>query len=270
MIKIPTHLSVNIGFICGLAALIFAVYLIFKKKVKPAVEKTVIILLCAAVLLGVLLGKNALNPELLKIMRPEKGFSAIKIIAGCVILVLLGISAKHDMNTRRIPAWCSLTVMLISFILLLIERKWFAAAYLVIAVFGTGSSLFRILSILFAVITIANTPENAVPMVTGLILGDVFFATRMIGGGDAKLLFGLAAYSWNNWGMLICIAAVTIVFGIYYICKNKKGISIMPRLKEVTQNMKKGKITDDKKRLTMPFGVVLFISALLYAFVQLV
>lgn len=191
-----------------------------------------------------------------------------RIIAGVIILILLLIATYSDNKTRIIPKYCSYPIMLISLFLMIIEKQYGLALIYVLGVFGTGSIVVRGLMMIAAVVLYANQGAWIVPFVTGIVLGDIFFSLGLIGGGDAQLLYGMIAYGYRGWGLLILVAAYTIIVGIISVIRGKKSNNVGRRLKEIIKNLKEGKVKQDASRLTIPFAFVLCLSGITYALVQ--
>ena len=66
-------------------------------------------------------------------------YSRFHAAFAAVFFILLLISAVSDEKTRRIPKGCSYGLLLISLMLLILEKQYVFAAYFTLAVFATGS-----------------------------------------------------------------------------------------------------------------------------------
>ncbi|MBQ6519280.1 MAG: prepilin peptidase [Anaerolineaceae bacterium] len=185
-----------------------------------------------------------------------------RVIGGAVIIVLLIIASVEDTKTRKIPAYCSYPIMLIAMALFAFDREYLLIPFFILAVLSTGSFLLRVLMIIASVILIANKGEWLIPLIFGFVIGDIFFATGLIGGGDAQLLFGMIAYAYRGWGLLIITAACTMITGVIFIARNGKGNP--GRFRELMVNLGKGTVSTDESRIRLPFAVVLCLSFVIY------
>ena len=205
--------------------------------------------------------------DIISFLKFQGEISPQRIIAGVAILILLVIASVNDVKTRKIPSYCSYPIMLISLGMFIYDKEYILIPLFILAVLGTGNMLFRIMFIVFAVILAANKGEWLIPFMVSLVVGDIFFSIGIIGGGDAQLFFGLAAYAYKGWGFSVITAAFTVIAGLIMVLKNRK--TNMKRFHEIIENMKKGKVKKDKSRIQIPFAVVLTLSALAYIVVQL-
>ena len=206
--------------------------------------------------------------ELLSLLRFGGVMTTFRAASGIAIVILLVLSSFADIKTKKIPAFCSYSIMLIAMALFAVERKYLLIPFFILSVLGTGSMPVRIAALFFAVVLTANYGEWLLPFVIGLILGDIFFAAGIIGGGDAQLFFGMMAYAYNGWGMLIIVGCCTIISGLCAVLVRKTGFFSTGRMKEMLANMSKGTVKDDLSREQIPFAVVLTVSAIIYNAVQ--
>lgn len=192
--------------------------------------------------------------------------TGIRLAAGILIFILLIVASVSDIKTRKIPSYCSYPIMILAMVLFILDKEYLLIPLFVLAVLGTGNTIFRIAYIVLSVVLVANRGEWLVPLIAGLVIGDIFFSMRLIGGGDAQLLFGMLAYAYRGWGMLIIIAAITIVSGFVLIIKNRGKAK--NRILEILKNLKKGTIGKDISRIQIPYAIVLCLSMAIYMVVQ--
>ena len=192
--------------------------------------------------------------------------TGIRLAAGILIFILLIVASVSDIKTRKIPSYCSYPIMILAMVLFILDKEYLLIPLFVLAVLGTGNTIFRIVYIVLSVVLVANRGEWLVPLIAGLVIGDIFFSMRLIGGGDAQLLFGMLAYAYRGWGMLIIIAAITIVSGFVLIIKNRGKAK--NRIIEILKNLKKGTIGKDTSRIQIPYAIVLCLSMAIYMVVQ--
>lgn len=193
--------------------------------------------------------------------------TGIRLAAGILIFILLIVASVSDIKTRKIPSYCSYPIMILAMVLFILDKEYLLIPLFILAVLGTGNTIFRIAYIVLSVVLVANRGEWLVPLIAGLVIGDIFFSMRLIGGGDAQLLFGMLAYAYRGWGMLIIIAAITIVSGFVLIIKNRGKAK--NRILEILKNLKKGTIGKDTSRIQIPYAIVLCLSMSIYMVVQI-
>ena len=193
--------------------------------------------------------------------------TGIRLAAGILIFILLIVASVSDIKTRKIPSYCSYPIMILAMVLFILDKEYLLIPVFILAVLGTGNTIFRIAYIVLSVVLVANRGEWLVPLIAGLVIGDIFFSMRLIGGGDAQLLFGMLAYAYRGWGMLIIIAAITIVSGFVLIIKNRGKAK--NRILEILKNLKKGTIGKDTSRIQIPYAIVLCLSMSIYMVVQI-
>lgn len=192
--------------------------------------------------------------------------TGIRLAAGILVFILLIVASVSDIKTRKIPSYCSYPIMILAMVLFILDKEYLLIPLFILAVLGTGNTIFRIAYIVLSVVLVANRGEWLVPLIAGLVIGDIFFSMRLIGGGDAQLLFGMLTYAYRGWGMLIIIAAITIVSGFVLIIKNRGKAK--NRILEILKNLKKGTIGKDTSRIQIPYAIVLCLSMAIYMVVQ--
>ena len=192
--------------------------------------------------------------------------TGIRLAAGILVFILLIVASVSDIKTRKIPSYCSYPIMILAMVLFILDKEYLLIPLFILAVLGTGNTIFRIAYIVLSVVLVANRGEWLVPLIAGLVIGDIFFSMRLIGGGDAQLLFGMLTYAYRGWGMLIIIAAITIVSGFVLIIKNRGKAK--NRILEILKNLKKGTIGKDTSRIQIPYAIVLCLSMARYMVVQ--
>ena len=192
--------------------------------------------------------------------------TGIRLAAGILVFILLIVASVSDIKTRKIPSYCSYPIMILAMVLFILDKEYLLIPLFILAVLGTGNTIFRIAYIVLSVVLVANRGEWLVPLIAGLVIGDIFFSMRLIGGGDAQLLFGMLTYAYRGWGMLIIIAAITIVSGFLFIIKNRGKAK--NRILEILKNLKKGTIGKDTSRIQIPYAIVLCLSMAIYMVVQ--
>ena len=190
------------------------------------------------------------------------------LFSASFMFILLAVSACADVKTKQIPVSCSYTLLLLSFIVLIHDGQYLPAAYYLLAVLSSGSRKMKTLLFTGAVIVWANSGNSAVPLIFGLAAADFLFALRIIGGGDAKLLFALLAFGCRNWIMGISISSVTLIAGcvmIFRIFGFRKAVS---RMNSAADHLKSCTVGSDPERIRIPFAALLPFSFLLYLFVS--
>ena len=193
---------------------------------------------------------------------------SIRIVSCIAVLILLCISGVFDIKHRRIPRFCSYGLLLISFLMLIMEREYMLAAYFIFSILATGLKWLRIPMLVWAVIVLANIGENAAPLVFGLAAADMLFTLRIIGGGDAQLLYALFASGHQDWKMAAAVSAVTLIAGTAAVIRVYGLQKAGKRILTAASNMRSGKIENDTARIRIPFAALLPASFLLHLFVS--
>ncbi len=206
--------------------------------------------------------------DILSLLQFQGTMTTFRAVGGIAIVILLVMSSFADIKTKKIPAFCSYSIMLIALVFFAVDRKYYLIPFFILAVLGTGSMVVRIVALFVAVVLMSCYGAWLLPFVIGLILGDIFFATGIVGGGDAQLFFGMMAYAYNGWGMLIIVGCCTIISGLYIVIARKSRFFSAARMKEMFSNMNKGTVKDDLSREQIPFAVILTVSAMIYNAVQ--
>ena len=189
--------------------------------------------------------------------------------ASCTaIFILLCISGVCDVKNRRIPRFCSYGLLLISFLMLILEREYMLAAYFIFSILATELKWLRIPLLISAVIIFANIGETAAPLVFGLAAADMLFTLRLIGGGDAQLLYAIFTSGHQDWKMAAAVSAVTLIAGTAAVIRASGLKNAGKRILTAASNMRSGNIENDKARLRIPFAALLPASFLLYLFVS--
>lgn len=189
------------------------------------------------------------------------------LITGAIMFAGLVVSGISDLKTKRIPRACSYGLLLFSLLLLIYRKEYMLSAYFVLAVLAAGNKKVKPILFVMVVIVFSNMGERAFPLVFGLSAVDFLFSMRLIGGGDAQLLFAMLSFGCSSWKMVIAVAAVVILLGIgavIYAFGIRKSIS---RIKTVSSFMKNGTVQSDRDRLKIPFASLLPFAFLLYFFV---
>ena len=150
------------------------------------------------------------------------------VFTGTVMLTVLIISGISDLKTKRIPKACSYGLLLFSLLLLICRGEYMLSVYFLIAVLAAGNMKLKPVLFVMAVIVFANKGECAFPLVFGLAAADFLFSLKLIGGGDAQLLFSMLSFGWESWKMACSIAAVIIDAGTVSVIHlwGKKNINI--------------------------------------------
>ena len=195
-------------------------------------------------------------------------YSRFHAAFAAVFFILLLISAVSDEKTRRIPKGCSYGLLLISLMLLIFEKQYVFAAYFTLAVFATGSKSLKLLLFIGATAIFANKGEAAFPLIFGLAAADLFFSMKIIGGGDAQLLFSMLGFGYKSWKMSASVSAVTLIVGLIVILYSRGSINLRERITFIKNSWKTGTIESDRSRIRIPFAVVLPMSFMLYSFVS--
>ena len=189
------------------------------------------------------------------------------LITGTVMFAGLVVSGISDLKTKHIPRACSYGLLLFSLLLLIYRKEYMLSAYFVLAVLAAGNKKVKPILFVMAVIVFSNMGERAFPLVFGLSAVDFLFSMRLIGGGDAQLLFAMLSFGCSSWKMVIAVATVVIFFGIASVIHTfgiRKSIS---RIKTVSSFMKNGTVQSDRDCLKIPFASLLPFAFLLYFFV---
>lgn len=190
-------------------------------------------------------------------------------IASCMaVFTLLCISGVCDIKHRRIPRFCSYGLLFISFLMLILERKYILAVYFIVSILATGQKWLRIPLLIWAVIVFANTGEAAAPLVFGLAAADMLFSLRIIGGGDAQMLFALLGFGHQDWKMAASVSMITLIAGTAAVIRVSGFRNAGERILSAASNMRSGNIENDTARLRIPFAAILPVSFLLYLFVS--
>ena len=193
---------------------------------------------------------------------------SIRIVSCIAVLILLCISGVFDIKHRRIPRFCSYGLLLISFLMLIMEREYMLAAYFIFSILATGLKWLRIPMLVWAVIVLANVGENAAPLVFGLAAADMLFSLRIIGGGDAQMLFALLGFGYQDWKMAASVSMITLIVGTAAVIRASGLKNAGKRILTAASNMRSGNIENDTARLRIPFAALLPASFLLYLFVS--
>ena len=190
------------------------------------------------------------------------------VFAGAVMFIPLVISGISDLKTNRIPKACSYGLLLYSLIMLICRGEYMLSVYFPLAVIAAGNKKLKPVLFVLAAIVFANEGESAFPLVFGLAAADILFSTKLIGGGDAQLLFSMLSYGCGSWKMTYSIAAVIIGAGTASVIHAWGIKKIAGRIKSVSEHMKNGTVQADQTRLRIPFAAFLPSAFLLYFFVS--
>ena len=190
------------------------------------------------------------------------------VFTGAVMFTALVISGISDLKTKRIPKACSHGLLLFSLLLLICRGEYMLSVYFLIAVLAAGNMKLKPVLFVMAVIVFANKGECAFPLVFGLAAADFLFSLKLIGGGDAQLLFSMLSFGWESWKMACSIAAVIIAAGTVSVIHVWGKKNIAGRIKAVSEHMKSGTVQADRNRLRIPFAALLPFAFLLYFFVS--
>ena len=194
-------------------------------------------------------------------------YSRLHTSFAIVFFILLLISAVSDVKSRRIPKVCSYGLLLISLLRLIYDRQYFLAAYFALSVLATGSRSLKLLLYIGATAIFANKGESAFPLIFGLAAADLLFTLRIIGGGDAQLLFSMLGFGYKSWKMAASVSAMTLITGFVVILFSYGSINLKERITSIKNSWKTGTITSDHNRIRTPFAALLPFSFLLYSFV---
>ena len=190
------------------------------------------------------------------------------VFTGAVMFTALVISGISDLKTKRIPKACSHGLLLFSLLLLICRGEYMLSVYFLIAVLAAGNMKLKPVLFVMAVIVFANKGECAFPLVFGLAAADFLFSLKLIGGGDAQLLFSMLSFGWESWKMACSIAAVIIAAGTVSVIHVWGKKNIAGRIKAVSEHMKSGTVQADRNRLRIPFAALLPFAFLLFFFVS--
>ena len=135
------------------------------------------------------------------------------VFTGAVMFTALVISGISDLKTKRIPKACSHGLLLFSLLLLICRGEYMLSVYFLLSVIAAGNKKLKPVLFVMAVIVFANKGELAFPLVFGLAATDILFSLKLIGGGDAQLLFSMLTFGWKSWRMACSIASVIIFAG---------------------------------------------------------
>ncbi len=185
-----------------------------------------------------------------------------------VFFMVLLFSAVSDVKNRYIPKICSYGLLLISLLRLIYDGQYVLAAYFALSVFATGSKSLKLLLFIGATTIFANKGEAAFPLIFGLAAVDLFFTLKIIGGGDAQLLFSMLGFGYKSWKMSVSISAVTLTVGFIVILYSHRSIKLRERITSIKDSWQTGSIESDHNRIRIPFAVLLPFSFLLYSFVS--
>ena len=186
------------------------------------------------------------------------------VFTGAVMFTALVISGISDLKTKRIPKACSHGLLLFSLLLLICRGEYMLSVYFLLAVIAAGNKKLKPVLFVMAVIVFANKGELAFPLVFGLAATDILFSLKLIGGGDAQLLFSMLTFGWKSWRMACSIAAVIIVAGTFSVIHAWGIKNIAGRIKAVSEHMKSGTVQTDRNRLRIPFAALLPFAFLLF------
>ncbi len=190
------------------------------------------------------------------------------VISASIMFILLTAAAAADVRTRHIPVYCSYGLLLLSFIFLIRDKQYILAVYYMLAVFSTGNKKMKMVLFTGAVIVFANSGSSASPLVFGLAAADFLFALRIIGGGDAQILFSLLGFGYRNWIMGISVASVTFIAGSVLIFSSYGFKGAVSRANPAIGHLKSCTVESDRERIRIPFAALLPFSFLLYLFVS--
>ena len=181
----------------------------------------------------------------------------LHVVTGAIMFAALVISGISDIKTRRVSRVCSYGLLLFSLFLLIYRKEYILSVYFVLAVLTAGNKKLKPILFVMALITFSSEGDCASPMVFGLSAVDFLFSMKLIGGGDAQLLFSMLSFGYNSWKMAFSITAVVIIIGtvsVIYAFGIKESIS---RLKTVSSCIKNGTVRSDKDRLKIPLASLL-------------
>ena len=193
---------------------------------------------------------------------------SIYVFTGAVMFTALVISGISDLKTKRVPKACSYGLLFFSLLLLICRGEYMLSVYFLIAVLAAGNMKLKPVLFVMAVIVFANKGELAFPLVFGLAATDILFSLKLIGGGDAQLLFSMLTFGWKSWRMACSIGAVIIFAGTASVIHAQGIKNIAGRIKAVSEHMKSGTVQEDQNRLRIPFAALLPFAFLLFFFVS--
>ena len=193
---------------------------------------------------------------------------SVHVFTGAVMFTALVISGISDLKTKRIPKACSYGLLLFSLLLLICRGEYMLSVYFLLAVIAAGNKKLKPVLFVMAVIVFANKGELAFPLVFGLAATDILFSLKLIGGGDAQLLFSMLTFGWKSWRMACSIASVIIFAGTASVIHAWGIKNIGDRIKAVSEHMKSGTVQTDRNRLRIPFAALLPFAFLLFFFVS--
>ena len=193
---------------------------------------------------------------------------SVHVFTGAVMFTALVISGISDLKTKRIPKACSYGLLLFSLLLLICRGEYMLAVYFFLAVLTAGNKRLKPVLFVMAVIVFSNKGEQAFPLVFGLAAADFLFSLKLIGGGDAQLLFSMLSFGCGSWRMACSIAAVIIFAGTVSVIHAWGIKNIAGRIKAVSEHMKSGTVQADQNRLRIPFAALLPLAFLLFFFVS--
>ena len=192
----------------------------------------------------------------------------VHLVAGAIMFTTLVISGISDFSTRRIPRVCSYGLLIFSLFLLIYRREYILSVYFVLAVLAAGNKRLKPILFVMAVIVFSNKGERAFPLVFSLSAVDFLFSIKVMGGGDAQLLFSMLSFGYSSWEMAFSIAAVVLIVGtasVIYAFGIKDFIS---RFKTVSSCIKNGTVRSDRNRLKIPLASLFPFAFLLCFFVS--
>ncbi len=167
-----------------------------------------------------------------------------------IILITIGLiwlifATLFDIRTKEVPNWLNFTLIII------------------VLAFRTFDSI-----ILKDYLIITN---GIIGILAFLILANIFYYTRLFGGGDAKLLIGLGGilFLTNEWKtntyysiiFMISILVLGFVYGII-MSSVRIGINWKTKNKQIKKELEK-QYTKNRKIFYL-FGILLIISVIIY------
>lgn len=167
-----------------------------------------------------------------------------QIVASVLLVVLLAVASWTDVTARRIPNWLTVSGIVAG----LGIRAWMGWGPL-----GSG----------------------ALGVVTALLLALPFFATGVLGGGDAKLLMAVGSFM-GPADMGAASLVIAVVGGVVALVEVARRRMLVPTLTScgllivswVTLGRKgrKPKMVIEGERLAVPYGVAIAAGSLLWWF----
>ena len=194
--------------------------------------------------------------------------ATVLMVSGAVMFTALVISGISDMKTKRIPKACSYGILIFSLLMLIYRKEYILSLYFVFAVLAAGNKKIKPALFVMAVIVFSNKGDRAFPLVFCLAASDFLFSMRLIGGGDAQLLFSMFSFSFNSWIMAFAVASVILTAGSVYVIRTIGIKKIISRMKTVSVHLKKGTVQSDHERIKIPFAALLPFAFVLYFFVS--